>query len=112
MPKYVLGAFQYEGSKEAQAIYSQIPSSTEILLTHTPPYGICDETKRHKRAGCPVLAERLASEDMNRVRLHVFGHIHEAYGTYVTPPDHPNERVSVNAAVHDSDCAVIVDLLN
>lgn len=112
VPRYELGSFQYEGSAEAQAIYSRIPSSTEILLTHTPPYGICDETKRQKRAGCPTLAERLSSEDLNGLRLHVFGHIHEAYGTWVTPPESSHERVSVNAAMPNSDCAVIVDLLN
>ncbi|KAI0086417.1 Metallo-dependent phosphatase [Irpex rosettiformis] len=112
VPRYVPGSFQYEGTIAAQAIYSRIPPSTEILLTHTPPHGICDETKRHKRAGCPVLTKRLANEDLNCIRLHVFGHIHEAYGAYVTPPEVPNERVSVNAALPNSDCAIIVDLLN
>jgi len=112
VPRYVLGAFQYEGHREAEQIHANIPASTEILLTHTPPHGICDETKRGANAGCPVLAARLASEDLSRCRLHVFGHIHEAYGADISSPDTDQERVSVNAAMPNAVVATIVDLLN
>ena len=101
------------GSKEGDEIYARIPRSTEILLTHTPPYGICNLSKRGKHAGCPSLASRLDSEDLANCRLHVFGHIHEAYGATLSGPEGlRNSRVSVNAALYNDEIPVIVDLLN
>ena len=113
-PKYVLGAFQYRSnSEEAVEIHSRIPPTTEILLTHTPPLGTCDRTRRGKDAGCPALAARLDSGELKACKLHIFGHIHEAFGISVKPADDSScERISVNAAMPDSYRATIVDLLN
>lgn len=113
-PKYALGAFQYDsGSDEAIRICAQIPGSTEILLTHTPPFGIRDVTRRGKNAGCPTLAARLDSGELSHCRLHVYGHIHEDSGFAVKCAAEAScERVSVNAAMPETDQAIIVDLLN
>ena len=99
-PFYSLGAFQYE-PEEAKAIYDRIPPGTNILLTHTPPLGVCDVTKRGKHAGCPGLAERLVRDDLQSCRLHVYGHIHEAHGAALVGQSEGNPfgRVSVNAAL-------------
>ncbi|KAJ3536926.1 hypothetical protein NMY22_g5814 [Coprinellus aureogranulatus] len=95
-PRYASGAFQYEDESTAQAIYDNIPSDTEILLTHTPPFGVLDLSKKGKKAGCRCLGERLAN--LHRCRLHVFGHMHEAFGAEIlSTPD--GQRVAVNAAV-------------
>ncbi|TCD70259.1 hypothetical protein EIP91_004160 [Steccherinum ochraceum] len=117
-PRYALGAFQYDGtltSSDGSSIYAQIPTSTEILLTHTPAHGICDVTKRGKHAGCYALRSRLDSPELSNCRLHVFGHIHEAQGAEINPAnathDRDNIRVSVNAAMHEYN-PVIVDLMN
>jgi Icc-related predicted phosphoesterase len=111
-PRYALGAFQYKtGSKEADEIYARIPPTTEILLTHTPPFETCDVTRRGKNAGCPMLAARLAT--LEQCKLHVFGHIHEGFGFAVRPQSETDcQRISVNAAMPDNMQAVIVDLLN
>jgi Icc-related predicted phosphoesterase len=63
-----------------------------VLVTHSPPLGVLDRTAWGKRVGCEALGEALA-----RIapRLHVFGHIHEAYGTRSGPP------LSVNACSCD-----------
>ncbi|THH29082.1 hypothetical protein EUX98_g5104 [Antrodiella citrinella] len=115
-PRYALGAFQYVGAQDGDAIYAEIPPSTEILLTHTPGWGICDVSKRGNHAGCRSLKNRLESPELSKCRLHVFGHIHEAQGAAVHPVSADGElsqmvRVSVNAALHDYP-ATIVDLLN
>jgi len=112
-PRYHLGAFQYEYGAGAE-VYAKIPSSTEILITHTPPYGTLSTTRRAKIAGCRDLAARLQSEDLQRCRLHVFGHIHEAYGAIMTGKDVKAAagRISVNAALAYGGQAVIVDLKN
>ncbi|KIP08864.1 hypothetical protein PHLGIDRAFT_23270 [Phlebiopsis gigantea 11061_1 CR5-6] len=113
-PKYALGAFQYRShSEEAVEVHSHIPPTTEILLTHTPPFGTCDRTRKDKHAGCPALAARLDSGKLMACKLHIFGHIHEAFGIAVKPADDSCcERISVNAAMPDSSLATIVDLLN
>ncbi|KAG5718682.1 Metallophosphoesterase domain-containing protein 1 [Termitomyces sp. T112] len=108
-PQYARGAFQYGSEDEARTIYQQIPLGIDILLTHTPPHFILDKTRRGKNAGCPYLAARM--QDLEQCRLHVFGHIHEAWGADIT--DEGVRRVSVNAAVdYRGSRAIIVDLRN
>ncbi|KAH0830266.1 Metallo-dependent phosphatase-like protein [Lanmaoa asiatica] len=110
-PLYVQGAFQYDSVPEAQAIYGRIPNDTEILITHTPPYGTLDKTKRGKDAGCQTLSSRL--NHLKDCRLHVFGHIHEGAGVRVDKAGSMElPRVSVNAAMERSESAVVVDLRN
>lgn len=113
-PRYAIGSFQYGTKEEGRTMYEAIPPTTEILLTHTPPHGICDVTRNGKQAGCKALAERLQSKDLRRCRLHVFGHIHEAHGAVITqvPGGTSGDRVSVNAAVYGAEQAIIVDLKN
>lgn len=69
-------AFQYE-PQEAPKLWNAIPSDTDIVITHTPPKGHCDNATKDDRSGCEVLFRELY-----RVRplLSVFGHIHEARG--------------------------------
>jgi Icc-related predicted phosphoesterase len=71
--------------KIAKETWSRIPAETTILLTHTPPYGILDRLARPRlyedpRVGCPQL--RLALNNLKRLRLHAFGHIHEEHGIH------------------------------
>ncbi|KAF8350879.1 Metallo-dependent phosphatase-like protein [Amanita rubescens] len=82
-PRYAEGAFQYVTAADANAIYQRIPDDTEILVTHTPPNGILDKTRRGKHAGCKELEQRLNS--LKSCRLHVFGHIHEGAGAAILP---------------------------
>jgi Icc-related predicted phosphoesterase len=62
----------------ARATWAKIPAETELLITHGPPRGILDRTSSGRDVGCPHLRERLSA--LPELRLHVFGHIHEAYG--------------------------------
>ncbi|CAL1705372.1 unnamed protein product [Somion occarium] len=111
-PKYASGSFQYRDIKQGDKIYNRIPSSTEILLTHTPPYGIHDLCKKGTHVGCRSLASHLQSDQLANCRLHVFGHIHEAFGVSIDTLPGGLERVSVNAAIRRSDFPIIVDLRN
>ncbi|KAJ8082629.1 hypothetical protein PM082_008484 [Marasmius tenuissimus] len=107
-PVYALGAFQYKNSEEAEEIYQCIPDDTDILLTHTPPHGILDKTRKGKLAGCQVLKNVLDSGRLESLRLHVFGHIHEGYGAEVRD----NGTAEINAAVAWGGKPIIVDLKN
>jgi predicted phosphohydrolase len=82
------GAFGLSRAEDRARLYSQIPPDTRILLTHTPPFGVLDG---EPHAGCPEL--RVAVIRI-RPRLHVFGHIHDGYGTRAT-----RHTMFVNAAL-------------
>lgn len=67
-------AFQLETDKEVHEAWAKIPSTTDVLITHTPPYKIMDKNHNEEHKGCPVLANVVK----NRIkpRIHLFGHIH------------------------------------
>ena len=61
-------------------IYSLIPDDTDILISHTPPYLMCDlENKHGENCGSRALLERMAQ--LKELKLLVCGHIHEARGS-------------------------------
>ena len=63
--------------------WNNIPEDTKILITHSPPYGILDETTyangdpKPGFLGCPQLLKRVQEIKPD---LHFFGHIHAGYG--------------------------------
>ncbi|KAH8689947.1 Metallo-dependent phosphatase-like protein [Talaromyces proteolyticus] len=67
-------AFTYPPSQDAWS--GTIPIETDILITHTPPYAHRDLGPAFS-IGCPFL---LAEVWRVRPKLHVFGHVHFAYG--------------------------------
>jgi Icc-related predicted phosphoesterase len=70
-------AFNRPEAKLAQH-WAAIPDDTDVLITHSPPYGIGDFVPRNgEHHGSPSLY----MEVMNRIRpkIHCFGHIHEGY---------------------------------
>lgn len=71
--------FQYEHEEHARAIWAQIPTGLDLLVTHGGPFGILDQLPGGASAGCPYLLERVREV---RPRWHLFGHIHEAGGLY------------------------------
>lgn len=71
-------AFNLERGPQIAAKWELIPAGIDVLITHGPPAGILDRTSRGEAVGCADLRREL---QRIRPRLHVFGHIHEAYGT-------------------------------
>jgi Icc-related predicted phosphoesterase len=68
-------AFNYRPDK-AEELWGAIPSDTQVLITHGPPFGILDQVSRppEPHVGCPVL---LRTIERIKPVLHIFGHIHE-----------------------------------
>lgn len=56
--------------------YAQIPVDTDVLITHTPAYGILDYDD-NIRYGSEELFSRISAVNP---RLHLFGHIHSQNG--------------------------------
>lgn len=86
-------AFNLRRGPELQGVWARIPEHTDILITHGPPLGICDRTERGEAVGCADLLERVRQV---RPKLHLFGHIHEAYGSEVQ-----GETLFLNACLCD-----------
>jgi len=64
--------------KELYKKWDKIPHDTDVLITHGPPIGRGDLCISDSRAGCVELLRQVQSRI--RPRIHLFGHIHEAYG--------------------------------
>ena len=78
------------GSPIAETEWAKIPDDTQVLLTHGPPSGILDKTVDGTGCGCPALCRRI--RELNALKLHVFGHIHDSRGIL------ENDVVLVNAS--------------
>lgn len=71
-------AFNRHRGMRIRPHWDMIPDDTNILVTHGPPMGILDLTSRGIYAGCQDLLERI--KQLKQLKLHLFGHIHEAHG--------------------------------
>ncbi len=58
-------------------ILDSVAKGADVLVTHTPPYGILDKTMFGHRGGSEAIREIV---DKHRPRLSLFGHIHESPG--------------------------------
>ncbi len=92
-----------EPEERLAEVWRTIPDETELLVVHGPPHGLGDLTRTGTHAGSPSLRARLA--ELPRLRIVVFGHIHEARGRGAA------DGVEwVNAAAPDGEPPVLLDL--
>jgi Icc-related predicted phosphoesterase len=68
-----------ESERFLEARFARISKDTQVLITHGPPQNILDTNDTGRTCGSWPLAE--AVEKLPELRIHAFGHIHEAYGT-------------------------------
>lgn len=85
--------------------WRQIPSDVHVLVTHTPPLNVLDKNELGMNRGCKALYDRL--HDLNDLKLHVFGHIHQAFGHQRAAKagadgGDGDEVLFVNASIEDS----------
>lgn len=100
-------AFNRQRGPEIDVHWKKIPSGTDLLITHGPPYGILDTTTNGEKVGCADLLRRV--EEI-RPRIHVFGHIHEAYGQHHQNGTHFINASSLNHRYMPVFDPVVVDL--
>lgn len=65
---------------ELALVWKAIPSDIDVLITHAPPYGLCDLAQGREHIGSPSLTERLVHGEFPRLKLVCCGHVHEGYG--------------------------------
>ena len=100
-------AFNLQRGEEIRAKWELIPETTQVLITHGPPYGYGDRTDQGLRVGCQDLLQVI---ERIRPLVHIFGHIHEAYG--IISNDHTK---FINASVVNrefmlSNAPIVFDL--
>ena len=76
-PRFFDWAFNRDRGPQIAKHWNLIPNDTDILITHGPVYGILDRTSRGQLAGCEDLLKKIKE---TKIKLHICGHIHEAYG--------------------------------
>ncbi len=81
---------------ELEEIYRHIPEDINILITHSPAYGILDTNIFGEHCGSKSLAARIPQ--FKKLKYHVHGHIHEGYG-----------QVKINNVTH-INCSVLNEL--
>lgn len=70
-------AFNLDNCLKTSNPWNEIPSNTNVLITHSPPYKINDLLKNGEHIGNASLYTALNKININ---FHIFGHVHDAYG--------------------------------
>ena len=73
---------------------SNIPEDTDVLITHTPPFGVLDYDD-NINYGSEELLIRIATV---KPHLHLFGHIHSQYEVKIF-----NNTIFSNGAIMNAD---------
>jgi Icc-related predicted phosphoesterase len=90
-------AFTLDNDDELKQKWDLIPDDIDVLITHMPPFGIFDRTKRNEHVGS--LSLRMNNLLCENLKLHVFGHIHECGGNIL----HEGNKKLVNASIMDEN---------
>ena len=78
-PYFFNWAFNRYRGDDIKRYWEPIPEDIDLLVTHGPPLGYGDRVYSGDLVGC---ADLLAAVKRVKPSYHIFGHIHEAYGTY------------------------------
>jgi Icc-related predicted phosphoesterase len=87
-PRFFNWAFNRDRGEEIKHHWDMIPEGIDVLVTHGPPHGICDEAYRvgyniTEHTGCRDLMDAVLR---TAPKLHLFGHIHYSGQTsYIAP---------------------------
>lgn len=92
-PEFFDWAFNRKRGAAIKKHWDLIPADTDVLITHGPPHKILDLSTRGDYCGCEELKKKVLEI---QPKLHVFGHIHESYGTTIR-----NDTIFVNASLLD-----------
>jgi calcineurin-like phosphoesterase family protein len=77
-PEFRNWAFNLPRGKDLKEKWDMIPTNTDILITHAPPFGKLDYVEYDNiNAGCEELMKRISTI---KPKINIFGHIHGGYG--------------------------------
>lgn len=109
-PEFRSWAFNLPRGKPLAQKWEMIDDDCDVLITHGPPYGYGDRLPDGMLVGCEDLGARIRS--LKSLKLSVFGHIHDAYGEYVS--DDGVRYINASNATEEYDiqnCPITIDIL-
>jgi len=105
--KFYDWAFMKSSGKEIAETWNFIPENVDILITHSPPFGVLDKNELGTPCGCKDLLARVYAA---KPCIHVFGHIHEGYGTHEINGTRFYNASILNENYHVSNRPILIDL--
>lgn len=75
-------AFTCDTEEELADKWKAIPEDTDILICHSPMWGLHDTNLEGMRCGSTSLLQHHVKHTIKNLSLFVCGHIHEGYGVY------------------------------
>ena len=107
-PRFFNWAFNRDRGEDIKRHWDNIPEDTDVLITHGPPYGICDEAYRvglntTEHVGCKDLLDAI-----KRVKPKIWmgGHIHYSYGVGTINHDDGSKTMCYNCSALNEDYVV------
>ncbi len=97
-PRFFDWAFNVDRGPAIAAHWDKIPNETDVLVTHGPPLGFCDQTSyRGNRdpVGCRDLRDAMYRVEPE---VHCFGHVHSGYGSTTYIGDMGHKTTLINAS--------------
>lgn len=99
--RYIQGVWSDEMHEDVFGkLVDSLPNDLDILVTHAPPYNMLDSRNsyygKNEHFGLKCLRKKFHADKNNlneNLRLHCFGHVHEAFGTYKTGEPAPGSVV-------------------
>jgi Icc-related predicted phosphoesterase len=104
----MFGAFAREDYQLAR-LWRSIPADTDILLVHTPPYGLLDLARNGNHLGSQTLRDVLSQ--LPDLQLVVCGHVHESAGVLDLGPQLIVNASLVNEHYERVNKPVLVDVV-
>lgn len=128
-PEFMDWSFMLANEATAARHWQQMPDNVDVVITHGPPAGVLDELLPggelnsecnsgnngfdtssdliRRNVGCRALAARIAKVSP---RIHIFGHIHEAYGSHHVGGTHFINASCMNTRYELANPAHVVSL--
>lgn len=79
--------------------WRKIPSETAVIITHSPPYAILDQSSQQTSLGSDSLRKQI---EQLKPTYHIFGHLHDNYGVVKR-----GDTTFINATSFNSHYALI-----
>lgn len=107
-PEFFDWAFMLDRGAPIREKWKQIPSSSDIVISHGPPLGRGDHVPGKGNQGCYHLMREI--QERIQPRLCVFGHIHEGYGTTYDGTTLYVNASSLDVSYMPKNPAIVIDV--
>jgi Icc-related predicted phosphoesterase len=96
-----------KSDKMLSTIWKQIPTNTDILITHGPPAGILSRNIQGYECGSSSLCRHIKRI---QPKLHIFGHIHEGQGQQVIGKTHYINASACTFDYQPTNAPIVIDI--